>query len=926
MSHPKRRRHIFFAVLGGLALLLVGLILALPMLLEGPITRRAQGAIEDRLQADVAWNDVDLSIVRAFPDLAVTFEGLVLDGTGPWAGERLAEARSMTVRVALPSVFDDGPLAIESFHLDQPVIRLLTTDDGLTNYAISQGGAAGGTTEMDLDAVSIDDGSLLLRDEQAGTLLELGGLELALTAGLREEGARVDASMEADRVTVETGTLRVLDALPLAVTLDGTWGKEEGRLLNLESSLRADALDLRAKGDVRFDGAPTLRLDVQAETPDLAQLLSLVPGVLREDLDALQTGGQVSVSGMIHGPMGDPAIEGRVLVSDGHIQAPGVDEALRSIELDARIATPGGGLDAVRTTIHSLGFTLAGAPFHASGTIERPLSRLDVDLTVQGDLNLGQLAALVPLGPLTGATGLLDVDAKVAGPVRGLDRERLGEVKASGTVALAGVNLPLQGGALQVDQGVLHLADADLRVENLSGRAGASDFRISGRIDDALATLLLDHPIVGSVVLESTTTDLDELLALAREDAPGPATDEALPVEPLSIPRLPSGFDVDVDTRIDTLTFQGLTLTGVVGRASLAERALDLSGLRVGVFGGQATLNGRWDTAPAEPTVAMDAGVDRINVRDAMKQLAWLDDVAPIAESSDGVVSAQLRLDGRVDGNGALAVDSLEGRGGVQVHELRLAGSETMALVADALSFARFEDFVLDGASLEGRVNDGRVTLTPFRFEVGPIGVLASGSHGLDNTLAYELRMNVPASWLLSEAESRIESLLANTPFSRTQLDLGDTVEVVARVGGTVQQPRVSLAVDELIKGVGQVVKKQVEEVVDTALADARARADALLAEAQARADAARDAAVQAAEVTRDRLYTLADAGVAEAKSPVATLAAKAAAEAAKGKADDAFDKALAKANERYEQSMEDARSRADSLLTAARSDVPPTN
>lgn len=925
MSDPNRRTKIFLAVLAGLALLLVGLVLALPLVLEGPITRRAQGAIEDRLQADVAWNDVDLSIVRAFPDLAVTFDGLVLDGTGPWSGERLAEARSMTVRVALPSVFDDGPLAIESFHLDQPVIRLLTTEDGVTNYAVSQGGAAGGTTEMDLDAVSIDDGSLLLRDEQAGTLVELGGLELALTAGLREEGARVDASMEASSVTVETGTLRLLDALPLAMTLDGTWGKE-ARVLNVESSVRADALQLRTKGDVLFDGGPTLRLDVQAETPDLAQVLALVPGVQREELDALQTGGEVSVSGMIHGPMGDPAIEGRVLVEDGHIQAPGVDQALRSIALDARIATPGGGLDAVSTTIHSLGFTLAGAPFHASGTIERPLSRLDVDLAAQGDLNLGQLAALVPLGPLTGATGLLDVDAKVAGPVRGLDRERLGEVSASGTVALAGVKLPLHGGTLQVDRGVLHLADADLRVENLSGRAGSSDFRISGRIDDALATLLLDHPVVGTVVLESTTTDLDELLELAREDAPGPATEVELPTEPLSIPRLPSGFDVDMDTRIDTLTFQGLTLTGVVGRASLAERALDLSGLRVGVFGGQATLNGRWDTAPAEPTVALDAGVEKINVRDAMKQLAWLDDVAPIAESSDGVVSAQLRMDGRVDGDGALEVESLEGRGGVQVHELRLAGSETMALVADALSFARFKDFVLDGASLEGRVDDGRVTLTPFRFDVGPIGVLASGSHGLDNTLAYELRMNVPAAWLLSEAESRLESLLANTPFSRTQLDLGDTVEVVARVGGTVQQPRVSLAVDELIKGVGQVVKKQVEKVVDTALADARARADALLAEAQTRADAARDAAMKAAEVTRDRLYTLADAGVAEAQSPVATLAAKAAAEAAKRKADDAFDKALAKANERYEQSMRDARSRADSLLTAARSDVPPTN
>ena len=121
---------------GASVLLSLGALLLAPFVLKDRVVALVERQISERLEATVAFEDVELSLLSTFPTLTIEVAGLEVVGAGAFEGVTLASVQSLRAGVDLTRLVRDEQLLIESATIDQPEIYLLVNEDGEANYDI----------------------------------------------------------------------------------------------------------------------------------------------------------------------------------------------------------------------------------------------------------------------------------------------------------------------------------------------------------------------------------------------------------------------------------------------------------------------------------------------------------------------------------------------------------------------------------------------------------------------------------------------------------------------------------------------------------------------------------------------------------------------------------------------------------------------
>jgi|GEM_PF-3651103 len=936
-----------FIAAGALLAVILGVIVAAPMLLKGPVRTAILGAAQDQLTADLVVGDVSLSLLRSFPSASVRLQGVTITGRDQHAGRKLLELERLDLTVNLASLLG-GPMQIESIELVRPVVTLVRGEDGTPNWQITRpsepsepSAEPGAVPELALDAVSIDGGALLFED--AGLLVEVADLSFDGTADLSGTLSQASARLSVGALTVASGGQTWLEDSRVAVGLKAEIDQGKGLLTVKENTIELDQLAMAASGTVTLpdSGPNVLDLTLAATAPSIAALISLVPGLADGALDGMTTDGTLSLTGYARGPVGDalPAFGGDLTIVNGSYSHSAVPEPVTDIQVAVHMETPGPTLDSMVVNVERFDCKLAGNPLHLQATVRKPMSSLDVDLDAKGDVDLGQLGALIPRKEAGSLSGRLALDVAYAGSVTRLAEEDYTAAKARGSVDLTDVSYTPDGAklAIQVPAMAMKVTPAHVSVDRLEVIAGRTDLSATGRIDNALAYLLKGENLTGTLTTRSKVVDVDELMLAFAGGPDGDVTPTPGEGSPKQALRLPEGIDLSLTSAVERLTVSGIPMDDAQVRVQVVDRVLKVEEASVSMMDGRVSLAGTYDSNPLQPLVDMGLDLKKVDIGSLVKQFPVVSKLAPIAANAIGAISTDLRLLGSLDDGMGLVLDSLSGTGDFIAHQLSIRGSQALETIGNALKSSRFSNASLDGVAAHFQVENGTVDVRPFKLMLGPIQGTFGGSHQFDQDIAYDLDLLLPAKEFTGQAQSALAGLSKGTPFAGKVPSLGDTVQVGVDITGTVFKPIIKLDLKNLAASaqdvLKQVVETAVEEVVkvaDKGIDAGKAAADAALAKAQTAANAARKQAYAAAERGKTEGYRAADRLVSEAKNPIAKLAAQAAmTEAkrqadrgladAKKKADDTYAASIKKANAEYEAGVATARKGVQDAPTAVR-------
>jgi hypothetical protein len=459
---------------------------------------------------------------------------------------------------------------------------------------------------------------------------------------------------------------------------------------------------------------------------------------------------------------------------------------------------------------------------------------------------------------------------------------------------------------------ILKFTNEYVDLPNFDAKLGKSDVQAKGRIDNFMHYMFKDEALKGSFAITSKLMDLNELM--------GPETTETAAATPSAAPtstdsgvaEVPGNIDFVLDSKIDKVLFDNMVIDNLVGNIVVRNQKAEMTNLKMNTLGGSLVINGFYETTnPKKPTTGLNLKVENFDIQNTFKTFNTVQKMAPIGQYAKGMFSATLEnfnvaLNDKMEPD----LNTVKAHGVLKTNKVVVGGFPPFAKLGEALKIEQLKSMDVTNLLVNYRMENGRVILEPFDTKISGINTNISGSTGIDQTIDYKWKMDIPKSMFGGAANNALNSMLSQANNAAgTNLAVGDKIKVTALFGGTVTNPTVKTGLKEDTKSAVSTVTTQ---ALNTAIDKAAEEAAKILADAKAKCDQMNAETAANIEKQKQEGYAAADKAVEEASNPIQKIAAKKAAEVAKKKVDEKCQKMKEDGDARCQKMMEEAKAKAD--------------
>lgn len=869
-------------ITGAAVVLLIAALLILPMALKGKIAQVVKTEANRMLTAQLDFEELDISLLRHFPQASLDLNGLTLVAAGEFEGDTVVAARRISILVSPFSLLGSGGFEVGKVLLDRPEIYGHKAADGAVNWDVMkpsaeraeevEESAEPSAFRLSLKDVRINDARLRYADDSTRMAAAVDPLTLRLKGDLSAARSVLGLTVKAGGVRYESEGRTLVSGIDVGLKADVDADLEKMCFVLSDNELSVNAIKLAMDGRVEMpEGRMAMDLKLKSSEIGLREVLSLVPAFYTNDFKNLTASGQLSLDAWAKGELaGDvlPAFRVALDVRDGRFKYADLPQAVTGIRVALAAANPGGAADATTVDLSEFAMTMAGQTLRASLHAATPVSDLQFRAAADGRIDLGAVKSVYPLPDSVQLAGRVGLDVKAAGRMSWLVPEKMEKIEASGTLSVEGMQAAVAGlPAMEVDRVSATVSPQALTLDACALKVGRSDLQAKGRLTGYLAWLLRDGLLKGSLTLTSTLIDANELLGLVPEAA-DTDTPAAAPAESSAQPessaaadyvRVPGNVDLTLSAAVGSLLFQQMEVKDFTGTLTAREGTLSMDKLHMKAFGGKLDASGRYASTLDVPTLGMNLGFVDASFAETFRQLDMIRKMVPLFARTGGNYSMKFDFTTRMQPDMSPDLMSLNGKGELTSSNIHLQNLEVLDKMGALLKNDKLKNLEAKDVRVGFTVADGRLATKPFDVRLGGTKVTLAGTTGLDSSIDYTATVDLPVA--------------------------GAVNRVAVGIGGTFASPKLTLDMKEAVKSA---VTSQIRKAtgMDTAAqaekirSEARAAGDKLVAEAEKQRDnlvskssnalakaaarAAGDKLVKEARKQADKLIAEADAKAAK--------------------------------------------------------------
>ena len=933
----------FLKILAATLIFLLIVILVLPYAFRGKITELAKKEINENVNSKVDFSDISLSLIRNFPDFSLRLGDLSVLGNAPFEDDTLFYAQNLDITIDLMSVFKGTQYVIKDIEVGKPLIQLITLDSGLTNWEIlpvsdNSDATKDESTDADpfkvmLKSFSIQKGRVVYKDQSSPFQLSMNNINTTLAGDFTLDQTQMKAVLEVGDISSVYNEMTLMKSLSLKtdVSIDANLAEN---IFDLDiEKLLLNSLQLSMGG--RFSLADSsIGIDFKFDAPQgtFKQLLSLIPVEYLNNYSDLNTTGNFSFNAFAKGNINEtefPAFGAELKVDQATITSPDIPEKLENIQLALFVDNKTGDFDHTLVEVSPLKFSMKDNPFELNLAVKTPVSNPEIDATLKGKLLLEEVAALLPDAEIPVISGIVALDMALKTKLSSIEQEKFEQIDASGSAILTDFKTQLE----DRDEN-LTIQKVDLKfgptaintnVQNLT--LGKSDFNFSGNVQNYLGYFLSDGVLKGQFKLTSSNVDVNELMQFVSSDTSDTTTLDL---------SLADRMDLQFVSTIQKLTYEQYELKEVRADIGIADNKIQLNPLQAKLFGGEVIMLGIIDVIDKKsPLFNFDFKISKFDIPTAYQTIQLFKAAAPIAEHTTGKFSVDFNLKGRIDEQLDPVFSTLQGGGELSTTKVEVDSAPALNKLSSLLGNEDYRKLTTNGVDIGFEFVNGRVYQKPFGLNFSGSDATVSGSLGFDQSLDYDLLLNVPYGKLGKEVSDGIVSLVNKIGGSKANLKPETNVQIKAKISGLVTNPKISLDYKDYANDVKadlnrlaqQEIEKQKAALAEKAKAEAqkaleaaRKQGDSLIEKAAATAKTIRDEATKAATKLREEADKRAEQVIAEGKKK-GMIGERIAIEAAKKIRAEADKKAATlerEADQKASKLQAEARDKAASLILAA--------
>ncbi len=441
-----------FKISGIVLLVLIVLAFLIPLFFKSKIMAVAREQINKHVNAKVDFKDIDISLFRHFPRLAVGLDNLQVVGIDNFSKDTLIAAKQIDVALNLFSLFGNSEMKIYSITVDEPRIHALVNAEGKANWDIAKPDTPTNTTpekastfRLKLQSYKINDGYISYIDIPADMSSEIIHLNHSgsgdFTSDLFTLKTKTSAASVSFTYTKIPYLINAKTELGAAIEVDNKANKYSFKT----DDINLNDLKLSANGYFQFVNDTTYGMDIKFNAPstEFKTLLSLVPAIYKNDFNKIKTSGKAMFNGFVKGEYNSakiPAYQINLNVENGFFQYPDLPQPVKNISIALKIDNPDGITDHTVVDISKGHIEFGNDPFDFRLLLKNPVTDQYIDATVKGKLNLAQVTRFVKLSGDTKLSGLLNADASAKGNSSAITKQKPGPFTANGFINITNLN------------------------------------------------------------------------------------------------------------------------------------------------------------------------------------------------------------------------------------------------------------------------------------------------------------------------------------------------------------------------------------------------------------------------------------------------------------------------------------------------------
>lgn len=802
----------------GISLAIVFIVLLVsPFLFKNKIKELVLKSINEKIDATVAFDDIQLSFIRNFPKANVTLEHLSVINKAPFEGDTLFYAGELQLKMSIKELFKDEkePLILESFYSKDGQVSILFNADGVNNFDIALKEDKDPKDEeskpfaLHIQNYEIENWKFLYADESSKMKLQI--------SDLNHKGSGDFAASKLDLNTFTTANLSFeMDQVnymnQVALKLDAVLGidLENSKYEFKDNKALINQLPLEFKGFIQLvESGQMYDLSFFTPTSSFKNFLGLIPSAYKGDLDKIQTTGDFKVNGFAKGILSEktiPSFDIKIASNNASFKFPDLPKTVKQIKIDTQIKNETGLVEDTFVNLDLLSFQIDQDVFWAKANIKNLTINPLIDAALKGTINLGNLTQAYPIALDKPLSGILKADVQTKFDMQTVEKEQYQNIQNSGSVQLTGFKYTDDNGkGMDIQMAQVQFNPSQLNLQKFEAKTGKSDLNVTGVLDNFYGYLFKNQNLKGSFTMNSNVIAVSDFMT--TEEA-GKTTEK--PTEALKIPAF---LDCSITAKAQTVFYDNLTLKDVSGKLIVKDERITLENVKTSIFGGQIGLNGMVSTKEKVPNFSMDLALNSVSIAETFTQLDLMKNIAPIANIINGKLNSTIKLSGNLDAK-ELTPDLKSVSGDLMGQLLSTTVNASNSTLLNALdsqfNFIDLKKLNLNDLKTKLSFKDGRVNVTPFDISYQDVKITIGGTHGFDQTLNYNLKLDVPAKYLGPEVTNLLSRL---SPADAAKIE---NIPVNAVLGGNFGSPKISTDMKQATTQLAnQLIQQQKQRLVN---------------------------------------------------------------------------------------------------------------
>jgi hypothetical protein len=797
----------------------VAALFAIPFLFKDQIKAKIADAINESVDAKVSFADADLSLFKNFPNAAVGIEKLVIINKAPFEGDTLVSLGELNLKMSIKELFKgkDEPLNIQGITSENGLINIIFNKDGVGNFDIAlkdkkednKKDDKSSPLSLKIQNYKIENFTFRYIDQGSKIKMVIDSLNHEGTGDFTNSKLDLDTkttanvSLDMDKVNYMKNIKLTLDAI-LGIDLDQSkYTFKENKALINQLPLEFDGFIQMVKEGQIYD------LKFKTPTSSFTNFLGLIPSAYASSLDGVKTTGEFTVVGFAKGKLTDttvPAFNIAIASNNASFQYPNLPKSVQNIVIDTKIINETGILNDTYVNLDKLSFRIDQDVFSAKANIRNITVNPLVDAALKGTINLANLSKAYPIKMDKPLAGILKADVTTNFDMASVEKSQYQNIKNAGTMSLSGFKYTDENNkSMNISTALVEFNPSTINLKQFNATTGKSDIAINGVLENFYGFMFKKQELKGNFNMSSNQLAVDDFMTSGE---PAKA-EEKTPAKPAEAMKIPAFLNCTLNAKATTVLYDNLKLKDVSGKLIIKDEKALLENFKTSIFGGTIGLTGAVSTKSKVPTFDMNLGFNQVDIAQTFTQLDMMKKIAPIAGIINGKLNSTIKLNGNLDAK-ELTPDlkSISGDllGQLLSTTVNPKNSTVLNSLTSNIKFLDASKLNLNDLKMALTFDDGKVNVKPFDIKYQDIKVTVGGTHGFDQTMNYNLKLDVPAKYLGSEANALIAKM---SPADAAKLE---NIPINAIIGGNFSNPKITTDMKSAVTSLASQVANQQKE------------------------------------------------------------------------------------------------------------------